>query len=612
MKGKKQMKKMISILLCAVMVLSLAACQAAEPAQTEEVATTAAAATAAATQAATTAAATQAAETEAAPSEEEYLPLVKPGDDPVTLTVGIMQKADVESYEDNDFTKFIEEKTGVNLDFVYFSSDSKEAKQQIALMISSGEKLPDILWKMSALGGSAANEYGEDGYFLNVLPLIEKYGHFFNDALENRVTVEADKKNILTYGIDPVNGELYGMPEYQYTLSLDTITNHPMINGAWLEKLGLSYPTTMAELHDVLAAFRDQDPNGNGQNDEITLVGSSFNRGRICEWLMNPYIYVNDNYFFNVDNNEVWIPYDKDEYRQGLVELNKWYKEGLISPLTFTLSTNEEMIPLMSPADGTSIAGVISGHPTLIIDTGAENCFEYEWLGALKDETGKGGYQPYNTQKLYYETFITEDCENPEMAFKVIDFLYSEEAFMAMRYGVEGRDWQYTTVDGKEYDPVDGKRYFETMDGSAFSAQNSKNYHVLGSSIINYTRNKNISSLANEEDMDWADTSIDWAKRKSNWYYQKLTAPALEAQTDSRKKEDVIFTLVYNADEQEVVSEVATPLIDYIKEARALFITGVMDPSSDADWQSYLDALKNQGIEDYLKAAQSAYKRMNG
>ena len=98
---------MISILLCAVMVLSLAACQAAEPAQTEEAATTAAAATAAATQAATTAAAvTQAAETEAAPAEEEYLPLVKPGDDPVTLTVGIMQKADVESYEDNDFTKF--------------------------------------------------------------------------------------------------------------------------------------------------------------------------------------------------------------------------------------------------------------------------------------------------------------------------------------------------------------------------------------------------------------------------------------------------------------------------------------------------------------------------
>ncbi len=36
-------------------------------------------------------------------------------------------------------------------------------------------------------------------------------------------------------------------------------------------KLGLEVPTTVDELHDVLYAFRTQDPNGNGLQDEIPL-----------------------------------------------------------------------------------------------------------------------------------------------------------------------------------------------------------------------------------------------------------------------------------------------------------------------------------------------------
>ena len=35
------------------------------------------------------------------------------------------------------------------------------------------------------------------------------------------------------------------------------------------DNLGLEAPTTVDELYDVLVAFRDNDPNGNGQKDEI-------------------------------------------------------------------------------------------------------------------------------------------------------------------------------------------------------------------------------------------------------------------------------------------------------------------------------------------------------
>lgn len=36
-----------------------------------------------------------------------------------------------------------------------------------------------------------------------------------------------------------------------------------------LDKLGLEQPDNVDELYDVLVAFRDQDPNGNGKADEV-------------------------------------------------------------------------------------------------------------------------------------------------------------------------------------------------------------------------------------------------------------------------------------------------------------------------------------------------------
>ncbi len=46
---------------------------------------------------------------------------------------------------------------------------------------------------------------------------------------------------------------------------------HMLINKAWLDKLGLQVPTTWDELENVLKAFKTQDPNGNGQADEIPM-----------------------------------------------------------------------------------------------------------------------------------------------------------------------------------------------------------------------------------------------------------------------------------------------------------------------------------------------------
>lgn len=96
----------------------------------------------------------------------------------------------------------------------------------------------------------------------------------------------------------------------------------------WLDKLNLKMPETIDEYHDVLVAFRDQDPNGNGEKDEI------------------PLIYQNEDMFglysfktaFGFKYSDIWSQTDgkvafdlmDDKFFDCLTTLHQWYEEGLL------------------------------------------------------------------------------------------------------------------------------------------------------------------------------------------------------------------------------------------------------------------------------------------
>ena len=86
------------------------------------------------------------------------------------------------------------------------------------------------------------------------------------------------------------DGHIYGFAEYTSNPS----ANNPekmWINSAWLEKLEIEVPTTTEELKNVLIAFRDGDPNGNGIQDEIGVYGRRQGWGEdIIACLMNSFV----------------------------------------------------------------------------------------------------------------------------------------------------------------------------------------------------------------------------------------------------------------------------------------------------------------------------------
>jgi len=183
----------------------------------------------------------------------------------VTLTMGITQNVRVTDYEDNYMTNMVLEDCGINLDFVLFPTDQPE--QKITLMVSSGETLPDIIhFNFSDVQRSV---YGADGVVMPLNEYMDTLTFWYDQADMD----QSEYDQIKVLGTSP-DGNFYGFPAYTNGLG-DQIQYTMNINHVWLDNLDLEMPTTTDEFYEVLKAFRDQDPNQNGEKDEIPFLTSA-------------------------------------------------------------------------------------------------------------------------------------------------------------------------------------------------------------------------------------------------------------------------------------------------------------------------------------------------
>ncbi|MBQ7566018.1 MAG: extracellular solute-binding protein [Oscillospiraceae bacterium] len=572
------MKKLLAILLCLVMLFALVACGETETTVTGEGET----------------ASVSDLEENADDGYHGELPLVPEGETK-TLTIGILTSGKVTDYKENAYTKWVEEQTGVNLEFVQFSGTSKDAGTQASLMIAAGERLPDILYKFGGISKSQGEEYGVDGYFLDLNPYFEQGFNYYQK--QSMQTLFGDDANhvyhlLMDRAIEPTTGGLYDFPTME-EVPLDTPLYHTWINQEWLDKLGLEAPTTIDELYDVLVAFRDQDPNGNGKKDEIPMIGlADSNYKDIVSYIVNAYIYWNRSYHFNVDNGKLWVPYDQDEYRQALCFVNKLVKEGLLSPLTWT-QTGAEQKALTNGTEGTYTCGIICDHADVGFELGNDSMFQYVPLHPLADETGRGGMCPLSSFTQTYTTRITADCEDPELAFKFLDFTMSQESYMRQRWGEYGVDWEWS--DGTKPGNMGGTANFKQLTKNIWSTESNSMWHVVNSVA---------SEKYYEYEVDYSDMT-DWDTVRAVKLLQNY-----ENAIDAGQPDEVFTFVSYTPEEYEARTDVNSDVTEYIKTSRTKFCNGILDPNDDATWNDYLSNLESLGMYDpWMSTAQSAYTR---
>lgn len=503
------------------------------------------------------------------------MPLTGIAEERPTLTILMAQDTYVEDYETNAFTKFIEDSMNVNLDFVLLPA--ADAADKLAVMISSGQELPDVI--NYSLDVTTTYRYAQSGA---IIPLNE----YYETLGENVKTIGEMIPGIYDLITCP-DGNIYSIPQYYKGLH-DEHKYKIWINQTWLDNLGLEIPTTTDELYNVLKAFKEQDPNGNGLQDEYPLVGGTGWSQDPTIYLTNSFIYEDDGDHFIVDDGVVDVNYNKDAYKEALLYMRKLVEEKLLDPITFT--QDDAQLRAMANNEECCIVGAFAFSSITLLPV-ATSPYVNDFV-CLAPVAGPDGVRLsfYGKTVPTNRWFITADCDDPELAFKVGDFLFdpTEEVFIRGRYGVEGEHWSR---------PQEGD--ITAWDG--YEPMYRQDINIWTVSQNAHWRN-NTCGYANKATQGgvWSADIAPWDKAIADGVMSYVACDPADG--------TFIPTLLFTEEETEEISEIRATLKSYVKESKTRFITG--DMSIENEWDSYLEELDRIGLAHFLEVCQQAYDRM--
>lgn len=511
------------------------------------------------------------------------LPLADPADNVTINCWGFpLPEWKVDNLEDNQFTQWLQEQTGITINWTMGPSTDRDTK--LNLLLSSGD-YPEVIFN-APFDASQQQIYGQMGVILPLNDLIDKYGKETQRIFSEVPEIE---QALLREG-----GNIYVMPQYSEDPHGQTFSRL-WVYKPWLDAVGLDEPTTTEEFYEMLVAFRDQDPNGNGQQDEIALVGANVLFSEPFTYLMNSFIYLDNQNMMNVDDGTIIPVYAQEEYREGLRYIARLYDEGLIMPQTF--SQNEQALRQVLSTEP-MIVGSFAAHAPFVY------CDEpiYRDMVALSPLVGPEGVQYtcqyYNTSTM--GTVITNKCEDPELVFKLMDFIYSTEATTRKSQGPEGVSWEWnedeTLVNAYGVTPT-----WLTLQNSADQQPNDRwamlghNYQPLERSAI-YVMDMSPEGVeARENDTGRVDG------------YVQIQTAAMEKYMDYLPPAEIRLPQVFlfSEDDALTLADLQLAVNNKVWEMRVAFVTGAAD--LEQDWDKYISDLQALGMDEVVGLYQKAY-----
>jgi putative aldouronate transport system substrate-binding protein len=510
------------------------------------------------------------------------LPIVT---EPYTVNLVVMRYGQVEDYVNNSYTKAVEKATGLTLNIEVYPQGA-EGAQKLEVLVASGGKLPDAFMGSDIFGqNSQLNIYrhAQNGVFIQLDSLIEKYAPNMLGMMD-----KVNNKNFMNMLRAP-DGKIYALPRYNEQTS-NEYSLRAMINKKWLDKLGLAVPKTTEELYTVLKAFKERDPNGNGIKDEIGVMGGGGWHQLAADFLLNAFIYTDGETRWNIKNGRLDIPYNKEEWREGLRYLNRLVKEGLFDSLSFT--QDQASFRSIATAGAANSIGVLvtAGMGQLYAASMTERKGEYVPLDPLTGPKGVNWAARYPINPSP-GVVITKDCSNPEILIRMCDFMMSEEMSVFSRFGEPGIDWAEPAPDaaalGAPWGAKPEIRPILIWGGASHKSHwGDQTPHIL---LQKYT-----------DGQAWNGDPTDAE------YMISLCVPGLL----HKEPAEIATLILYNAEEAQQIADIQTTINTYVKESIARFSVG--DMSLDRDWDGYLRELNSMGLPQFLEVSQKAYDRMMG
>ena len=416
--------------------------------------------------------------------------------------------------------------------------------------------LPDIIHS----SGANLDQAGMDGAMIPLEDLVEKYAPNIHKYFQEHPDhLEMNKA---------YDGHLYYIP----TFSIEGPSQGWIIRQDWLDKLGLEAPKTKDEFYNVMKAFREQDPNGNGRKDEIPYL----NRTKTPLGLLGLFGIDNRNYV--VKDGKVICNVATEEYKQAITEIAQWYKEGLIDPEIYTRNNAREELFANNNGGMTVdwLSSTYSYNETLSKEALGDSYFGFELVTIDPPKDINGDQIIWNVWNPIASTGwgISKDNKYIAETMKFFDYWYTDEGRTNLWFGPDHKINPDGTPDysdeARAY--VGGPTEYNESQGAALG---------LGSVRLVEAEVGAMPEVA----------------QKAFWHYKnnfKLATP--------------FPTFKHTPEEKRVMKSQGTDIATYISEMQQNWVLGNKDV--EATWDEFIAHLNELGLKDVLAAYQSAYDRM--
>ncbi|MCU6711800.1 extracellular solute-binding protein [Paenibacillus sp. J5C_2022] len=473
------------------------------------------------------------------------LPIV---DKPTTISMYVA--SDAQDLNEKWVAKELEERTGIKVDFQFFSTATYKDKMKVTL--ASG-KLPDIIHGLTV---PEINEMGGAGAFVAINDYIDELPNF------KKLYVEENGWVMKSYSDD--EGKMYTWPIY----GLNREVNHGFLYRKDIfDKNNIPMWTNTEEFYQALKQLKEIYP------DSFPFASKT------KEFIFRDWGYgwgvTGDNYPMNFDEaaHQWEYSFTQPEYREMLDFMKKLYQEGLLDP-EFLTDTSASWSAKMTANDKAFVTFDWIGRLDLFYNQIKEQSPDYN----LRYANPVG---PENTIRSLPQITMfghaVANNKNKEVALKLLDYLTSPSGAELMTMGEQG--------DNYEFDANGKVSYPELKDVELIE----------------------IKALEEKYGM-WVQGAYVRTDHRSVYYnFTEKEQEAQDMMKDMKQPLDPV--LKFTDEENSTIADVTTELLKAGEEFSSKYIFTAS--YGDKEWEEWKAKAKSLGEDDYVGAYNDAQARFD-
>ena len=461
-------------------------------------------------------------------------------DGTTTLTIFLYQE-DVPYNSDMPVFKNANKYANLTLNGVIQPSDSNYD----SIFTLRGKKANIVVNDQDTIEATALKEK----IYLNLEPLIEEHAPNLKKYFEEN----PDKKAWATAS----DGKIYGIPFYTdgetakaFFVRQDWVDllaqNNKLPSGIKADKLD---EMTVVQYEELLTAFK--------QNAKLLLQG--YPAETVKHGAIQP------------------------EFRTALINISRWYKNGLIEPEILISSSTDKRVTYFASNQGGSTHDWIGTTYSFNEDVYADNLTDNFQLKCILPPTRSDGtkYEATVRKQIGKVTAIHKDTPESDQikAIKWIDYFFSEKGHKELNYGIEGT--HYEMVNDKVVYKDDIKKN-STVLASLYKA---------GAQL----QSPGVQTFAYEE---------AWLTEEAN------TAMSAYTQYLNKSYNDLIYPNVkYTNDEYKEVASAKNTVSQVYQDFVNKALKGTLDVTNDDVWNEFVSDMNKSGLNTIVSVTQTAYDR---